>query len=257
MRVAALQMASNAGDPEANLMRIARGAEAAAARGADLLITPELAVPGYGAGERMRSLAQSTDGPAARQLKGIAAETGLAIVAGFAEEFQGEIFNSALFVNPRGGTTLYRKSHLYGAYERALFRAETPTAVTLEHAGLRLGMVICFDVEFPENVRRLALPGCNLVVAPTALQVGAYAEFIARKMIPVRAFENQIFLAYVNYCGADGKFSYAGLSSIAAPDGSLLAAADAYGESLMIADIDPQRYEKSAAENSYLKDLRI
>ena len=257
MRIAALQMATVAGDPDANLARIAGGAGDAAARGADLLITPELAVPGYGAGETIRRLAEPADGPAVTRLKAIAAETGVAIIAGLAEAFEGGIWNSAAFINPRGETTIYRKSHLYGDYERNLFRAEAPSAVTVEHAGHRLGMVICFDVEFPENVRRLALAGCTLVVAPTALPAGPYAAFIARKMIPVRAFENQIFVAYVNHCGADEGFSYTGLSTIAAPDGSLLAAADEQGEALIIADIDPSRYKESAEQNSYLRDLRV
>jgi len=257
MRIAALQMATLAGDPDANLGRIASGARDAAAKGADLLITPELAVPGYGAGETIRTLAEPIEGPAVTRLKSIAAETGLALVAGFAEVFQGDTWNSAAFIGPDGKVTLYRKSHLYGDYERNLFRAETPSAVTLEHAGQRLGMIICFDVEFPENVRRLALAGCTLAVVPTALPAGPYAPFIARKMIPVRAFENQIFVAYVNHCGVDEEFSYAGLSTIAAPDGSLLAAAEEQGEALLIADLEPSRYEESAEQNSYLRDLRI
>lgn len=256
MKIAALQMATLAGRPDANLARIASSARDAAARGADLLITPELAVPGYGAGGTMRNLAEPLEGPAVARLKKIAAETGIAIVAGLAEVFQGDIWNSAAFIDPGGKITVYRKSHLYGDYERKLFRAETPSAVTVEHAGYRLGMVICFDVEFPENVRRLALAGCTLALAPTALPAGPYAAFIARKMIPVRAFENQIFVAYVNHCGADNGFSYAGLSTIAAPDGSLLAAADEHGEALILADIDPSRYEESAQQNSYLRDLR-
>ena len=146
MRIAALQMATVAGDPDANLARIAGGAGDAAARGADLLITPELAVPGYGAGETIRRLAEPADGPAVTRLKAIAAETGVAIIAGLAEAFEGGIWNSAAFINPRGETTIYRKSHLYGDYERNLFRAEAPSAVTVEHAGHRLGMGIVVRV---------------------------------------------------------------------------------------------------------------
>ena len=64
-------------------------------------------------------------------------------------------------------------------------------------------MLICYDVEFPENVRRLAQAGAQAVLVPTALPASDHADFIARKMIPVRAFENQLFVAYVNHCGAD------------------------------------------------------
>ena len=74
-------------------------------------------------------------------------------------------------------------------------------------------------------------------------------------MIPVRAFENQVFVAYADHCGHDGAFSYAGLSIVAAPDGAALTEARPDGEALAVADIDPAAYKASAAENSYLADL--
>ncbi len=98
--------------------------------------------------------------------------------------------------------------------------------------------------------------GAQAVLVPTALPASDHAAFIARKMIPVRAFENQIFVAYVNHCGADDRFAYAGLSGIAAPDGTMLAEAGMHDEELLIADLLPQDYAASAAENTYLTDLR-
>ncbi len=72
-------------------------------------------------------------------------------------------------------------------------------------------MLICYDVEFPENVRRLALAGCEVALVPTALPSGSSGSFIAEHMIQTRAFENQMFVAYVNHCGADDLFQFAGL----------------------------------------------
>jgi predicted amidohydrolase len=94
------------------------------------------------------------------------------------------------------------------------------------------------------------------VLVPTALPASDHAEFIARKMIAVRAFENQVFVAYVDHCGSDERFAYAGLSGIAAPDGSMIAAAGAKDVVLLIADLDHGAYHQSAADNPYLKDLR-
>ena len=76
-------------------------------------------------------------------------------------------------------------------------------------------------------------------------------------MIRVRAFENQVFVAYVNHCGGDALFAYAGLSGIAAPDGTMLAVAPETGEALLFVDLDPAAYAASAAANSYLADLRV
>ena len=94
------------------------------------------------------------------------------------------------------------------------------------------------------------------MLVPTALPASDHAEFIARKMIPVRAFENQVFVAYVDHCGGDGRFAYAGLSGIAAPDGAMIAAAGAEGDTLLVADLDPGVYRQSVENNPYLADLR-
>jgi predicted amidohydrolase len=257
MRIAALQMQAKAGDVAANLARIARAASDAASQGASLLVAPELALTGYGAGDAMLDLAESAGGPQITRLKQIAADTGLTIVAGFAERADGAVWNSAARVEPSGEFSVYRKSHLYGDYEKGLFRPEKPMVAAFDHAGVKCGMLICYDVEFPENVRRLAQIGVKLVVVPTALPDGWSGQFIAEHVIRTRAFENQAFVAYVNHCGADQLFTYAGRSQIAAPDGSLLALADAQGEALLIADIDADVYAESYAANTYLRDLRL
>ncbi|WP_159586843.1 carbon-nitrogen hydrolase family protein [Chelativorans xinjiangense] len=257
MRIAAFQMKAVAADQAANLARIEKAAREASAGGAELLVAPELALPGYGSGDDMRNLAEPPGGEVVAKLTLISLEVRIAILAGFAEAAEGSTYNSAVFADGRKEPVIYRKSHLYGDYERDLFAAEPPSACIVEHGGLRIGILICYDVEFPENVRRLAQAGAELVAVPTALPASDHAELIARKMIPVRAFENQVFVAYANHCGADNLFSYAGLSAIAAPDGNLLAEADETSETLLFADIRPQDFAASAAANPYLRDLRL
>lgn len=256
MKLAALQMQAVAGDVAANLARIEKAAREAATAGANLLITPELALTGYGAGEAIRKLAEPAAGEQADRLAAISDATGIGIVAGFAERDGDAVYNSALYVDGLGARTVYRKSHLYGPYERSLFVPESPKSQVINHRGTMVGLLICYDVEFPENVRRLALAGAQVVAVPTALPASDHDELIARKMIPVRAFENQIFVAYVNHCGNDALFSYAGLSVVAAPDGTLLAEAGKSGEALVITDIDTGGYDESRATNSYMADLR-
>lgn len=256
MRIAAFQMQAVAGDEEANVTKIAAAAATAAAGGAKLLIVPELAVTGYGAGEAaFARLASPATGVVAERLNEIARKSGIAIVAGFAEKEGDTIYNSALFTDGLGTNAVYRKSHLYGAYERDVFAPAVPASVMVEIGDVRLGMLICYDVEFPENVRRLALAGADLVVVPTALPKGSSGTFIANHMIQTRAFENQVFVAYINHCGADDHFTYAGLSRIAAPDGRVLAEAPADGETLIFAEVHPLDYAQSRAENTYLRDV--
>jgi predicted amidohydrolase len=255
MRIAVLQMQAVAGDVKANLARIASAASDANSEGADLLVAPELAVTGYGAGDALRDLAEPADGGQVRALEAIAAGAGLAVIAGFAERAGDAIHNSAALVGHDAAPVVYRKSHLYGDYERALFVPGAPAATIAMVRGRRVGMLICYDVEFPENVRRLAVAGAEIVAVPTALPRGRFSSMIAERVIPVRAFENQVFVAYADHHGRDPLFAYAGLSQIAAPDGTALASAPADGDALLIADIDPGDYAHSRAENTYLRDL--
>lgn len=255
MKLAALQMQSVCGDVAANLDRLTRAAKEAASKGATLLITPELGLTGYGAGDAIRALAEAVDGPIVRRLMEISRESGIALIAGFAELDGDVVYNSAVHVDGDEKPTVYRKSHLYGDYERSHFAPETPTTNLFVHRGVTCGMLICYDVEFPENVRRLALAGAEAVLVPTALPAGWSGTFIADHMIQTRAFENQVFVAYINHCGSDPLFSFAGLSRIASPDGQVLAKADAAHETLMFADIDPASFAVSRLENTYLGDL--
>lgn len=255
MKLAALQMQAVAGDQAANLARTERAARDAAVGGADMLVVPELALPGYGAGAAMADLAEPAAGALVARLDDLARVTGVAIVAGFAERDGADVFNSAVFTDGVRPPVIYRKSHLYGPYEKGLFRPQPPETHLFEVGGMKLGMLICYDVEFPENVRRLAQAGAQGVIVPTALPQGDSGSFIAQHMIAVRAFENQVFVAYINHCGDDGLFAYAGLSRIAAPDGSMLAEAGATGEALLLADLDPAAYAASAEANTYLRDL--
>lgn len=255
MKIAVLQMQAAPGDVTANLMKIEAAAGKAAAKGAQILVAPELALPGYGAGAAMQNLAEPLEGPQIEALRKIAHQKGIAIVAGFAERDGARCYNSLAMVDSGKAPVAYRKTHLYGDYEKNLFSAGSIGTALQSFAGLKLGFLICYDVEFPENVRRLALAGADVVLVPTALPLDVYSDFIAARVVPVRAFENQVFLAYANHAGSDGRFTYAGRSCVAAPDGSLLAASDDNAEGLFVAEVRPDDYAESRTANAYLADL--
>ncbi|MDE0703450.1 MAG: carbon-nitrogen hydrolase family protein [Rhodospirillaceae bacterium] len=256
MRIAVLQMRAVAGDVAANLTRIESAAGQAADGGARILVAPELATTGYGAGPRIADLAEPRDGRQVARLAAISQEHGLAVVAGFAERDGADIFNSLAFADGDSEPAVYRKRQLYGAYEKALFSPGPPTDALCTVDGLTFGLLICYDVEFPELVRRLALAGADAVLVPTALPESPFATFIATAVVPVRAFENQIFIAYANHAGRDDSFSYAGRSRIVGPDGAALAAAGSSEDTVIFADIDLDAFVRSREANTYLKDLR-
>ena len=116
-----------------------------------------------------------------------------------------------------------------------------------------VAILICYDVEFPEAVRACALRGAQLIVTPTALK--QEWAFVAWNMVPTRAFENGVFVAYANYCGSENGFNYLGESCFAGPSGILTVTADK--EILLKADLDLAEIETSRRTLTYLDDYKM
>lgn len=255
MQIALFQMQPVSGNVRANLEKIVQAAEAASDMGADLLIAPELALSGYALGPAFAEIAETRDGDMITALSDIAAEFDLAICAGFPERDGDDVYNSAVLVRPDGAAEFYRKTHLYGDGERAAFRPGDDRPLVFDLDGIRTGMLICYDVEFPENVRSLALAGAELILVPTALPKGEISRRIADMVVPVRALENGVFIAYADLCGVENELQYGGRSVIVSPDGDELARAG-MGETLLVATIDTSAYAEARAQNPYLVDRR-
>ncbi|ASY35944.1 MULTISPECIES: carbon-nitrogen hydrolase family protein [Streptomyces] len=270
LRLALAQSSGTPGDVRANLDALDALAARAASSGAHLLVAPELFLSGYAPEHRSpdAGVAGSRSTPDAPPLAALALEEaeavaelgalarrhGLAVLAGYPERAGSATYNSALLVGPDGAPlAAYRKTHLYGPYERAVFTAGDRAVVQAELRGVRLGVLICYDVEFPENVRAHADAGTEVLLVPTALL--APYDFVARSLVPVRAFESQLHIAYVNRTGPEGGFDFVGLSCLAAPDGTAPARAGA-GPELLLAEADPALLAASRAANPYLADRR-
>lgn len=255
MLISLFQMQPLSGDVPGNIGKIAQAAMAAAEMGAELLVTPELGTSGYALGTRFEELAEGRDGSIVGALTEVAADCGLAICAGFPEREGNQVFNSSVLIRPDGTAEFYRKSHLYGDGERAAFVPGADAPHVFDLNGIKTGMLICYDVEFPENVRTLALAGAELILVPTALPQGIISRRIADTVVPTRAFENGVFLVYADLCGEENGFSYGGRSVILGPDGDELARAGVK-ETLLVADVDPAAYDDAKAQNPYLIDRR-
>ncbi|MFJ5219104.1 carbon-nitrogen hydrolase family protein [Streptomyces sp. NPDC088354] len=226
----------------------------AAAAGARLLVTSEMFATGYALGEAVPALAEASDGPTAGRIARIAAAYGLGIVYGYPERDGDDVFNAAQLIGPDGERLAnYRKAHLFGDFERARFTPGDEAVVQAELDGTRIGILICYDVEFPEMVRAHALAGTELLAVPTAL-MRPY-EFVPQTLVPARAYESQLHVAYANRCGPEGEFDFAGLSCLAGPDGAVRARAGTT-EELVVADADPAVLRAVREETPYLADRR-
>ncbi|WP_438027745.1 carbon-nitrogen hydrolase family protein [Sorangium sp. So ce233] len=251
-----LQANAVPGQVGANLARIADAARRAVAAGADLLVTPELFTTGYAPALVPGVLRETSPEDIVRRLADIAASSGIALVASAPERAgDGHLFIGAHLVDRAGALrATYRKTHLYGPGEAAVFTPGPGELPVVALHGVRIGLLICYDLEFPEAVRGVALGGADLVCVPTALMEPF--GVVARTLPPARALESQVYVAYANHCGREGDLDLCGSSIIASPDGSVLATAAAAGEDLLFADVDLELQRASRAANPYLADRR-
>jgi len=238
-------------DASARLDRLDRAMAEAAQRQADVLICPELFLSGYDIGALVRQRAEPVDGPSARHAAGLAARHGVGLIYGYPERNGEHLFNAALCLGKDGAVLAnHRKRRLPNAFERGFFdRGEAATSLMFD--GWRIAIVICYEVEFPETVRRAAVDCAALVVTPTALGEGW--SVVAHRVIPTRAYENCLYVAYANFAGREGDSRYLGASVIAGPRGDDCARAGA-GEELIVGELDPEAIHQARERLPFLRD---
>jgi predicted amidohydrolase len=233
MKLALYQGPGLINDIPASFRLLEAQAKQAKAGGAELLILPEMFLSGYNIGPanaRAQALTPAGLAPA----RDIARAQNIALVFGYPERVAEKTANAAVLIGPDGEILLnYRKSHLFGELDRAMFDEIGTEFPIAELGGFKIGLLICYDIEFPEPARRLALAGADIILIPTA-QMQPY-EQVARHVLPARAYENQVYTAYANHSGEDDGLSYVGLSSICGPDGAVLAMAGRGAEMLFAA----------------------
>ncbi|HEY9213080.1 MAG TPA: carbon-nitrogen hydrolase family protein [Ancylobacter sp.] len=224
------------------------------APGADLIVLPELALCGYGDAERVRRLAIPQASEFIDRVRALAGHAGKGFIAGYAEQADGVLYNSALAVGPEGTIRgNYRKVNLWGPHERALFTPGTPSPI-MPWDGLRLGMLICYDLEFAEAARDLVLRGADtlIVISATSRPYSVVPDIL----VPARGYENGCHVVYANVVGRDATYDFIGMSRITAPDGSVLAAAPDTGAAIIEAKLDRATVTAWRVGHDYLADRR-
>lgn len=241
-------------DMAGNLAVIDGAAREAAAAGADLLLTPELFVPGYDP-ERIHADFDPAQLPQLRQeLAGIARNHGIALVYSLPRVDGDRLNISATLVDADGTELLdYGKVHLFGDAERAAFDGATQAPGVVAFMGLNVSMVICYDVEFPETVRAAGVRGADLVLVPTALAHGF--DEVPQVLVRARALENHVAVAYANHCGVESNVAFGGGSVIIGADGGFLATAGP-DATLLYARIDADDIRATRKDIPYLAERR-
>jgi predicted amidohydrolase len=230
MIMAVAQVAISVGGVDANRKAVAEAVAEAAALGAGLVVLPELVDSGYvfSSADEARGLATAVgDSATLGQWRALAQEHGTVIAGGFCElGGDGLLYNSAAIVDASGTRAVYRKAHLWNREKTVFTPGDAPPPV-VDLAFGRVGLMVCYDLEFPEWVRLAALGGADLIAAPVNWPAtddiptdGQWPEVLKAR---ANAAVNGVFVAVADRCGGERGVSWISGSLIASPTGATLA----------------------------------
>src|SRR5438128_307194 len=240
MRVAVAQTEPKLAEKERNLEVCLGCLEEAAAAGAQLLVLPECAIPGYmfDSGDEAMQYAEEIPGPTTEALAEACRRLDLYAVCGLLERDGDVLHNSAVLVGPEGLIGSYRKTHLpFLGVDR--FTVPGDELPVFETPLGRIGLEICYDLRFPEVTRTLALKGADIVAHPTNFPMAAKVQ--TEVITLARAAENRVYLLTANRVGKERWGEFCGWSQIVDPYGRRLAEAGETEEALLVADVELEK----------------
>ncbi len=251
LTVSAVQMDTSLGDLESNILRAEQYIRKASQAGATMIVIPELFNTGYRLDERYSEFAETIPGPTVERLTSLAKSEDIYITGSITEKDvdSGQIFDTAFLVSPKGLDGRYRKIHLWGR-EPEFFSKGNDFPVFDTPWG-QVGLMICYDVGFPEASRSLVLAGADIILIPSAFGMPRlYAWELATR---ARALENGCYLVAANRIGSEKDSIFCGHSRIVDPQGSILVDAGLQ-EGILLATIDLSEIDAQRKRIPYLRD---
>jgi 5-aminopentanamidase len=238
VKVAAVQFDPQIMSNPGNFEQILSKSRIAAQNGARLIVFPECALSGYVFSSRGEAgpFMETIPGPSTHRLLGPCRELGIFVIYGILEKDGDKCFNSAALVGPGGLVGKYRKAHLpFLGIDRFLDRGGGPFQVFQTPIG-NIGIHICYDCNFPESARSMALAGADILALPTNWPEGR--RVIPDLVLPTRAYENHVFVVAADRVGIERGTRFIGESKIIGPMGETLAQAGTEDETIIYAELD-------------------
>jgi omega-amidase len=257
MKIGCAQMDCLTGDAERNLRKVREFAESASEAGCDMAIFPEMVDTGCNAAALREYASSWNEGPF-QQLQSIARQTRICIVCGISELVEDRLFNAVAILGPDGQMIAnYRKTHLittepFGEH-RVFTAGDSFCLFTFE--GLKFGVMVCYDLRFPEVARYYATQGASVILMPSAWPLSRLQHW--QTLIKARAIENQVYMACANRVGRDGELEYCGNSCFVDPWGEMVADASESEEKLVIGSVDMQRLQEVRKFMPVLEHRRV
>lgn len=252
MKIELIQLAGRDGDTPSNLA-CALKAIVNCNADTDLLVFPETHLMGFVGGEQLASVAEPLEGPTLQAVQQAVRERNVSVVIGLVEGDAGNYYNTSVLITPDGIALRYRKTHLWPS-ERADITPGDRFVTTLWN-GVRVGLLICYDIELPETARALAQLGAELIIVTNG-NMDPYGP-VHRTAIMARAQENQVFCVMVNRAGqGDDGLVFAGGSAVVDPFGRVLYEAGRE-ETRQVISLDLAQIKAARRDYHYLNDRRV
>ncbi len=233
--VAIVQMKPQLGEMEENLVKMSDMiSKIASQQRVDLIVFPELVTSGYELGVRFTELAQRVPGPTVNLMAQRANENGVYIAFGMVtkEKVESVLYNTAVLVGPEGELLdSYNKIHLRGE-ERMAFREGYKLPVIETELGT-IGMMVGYDLAYPEVARSLALDGSEIILCMANWEASHIDEW--KTYARARAYENSVYMVAANRVGEDVTLTFGGESMVIGPRGQIYAS--------MVDETDPETGE--------------
>jgi len=206
VKIALAQISCKVGDKASNISKMASYITKARKQKADLIVFPELSLTGYTVRDRTYELAETIPGPSTQKIEKLAKQNNMHIIYGMMEKSakaNGVVYNTSVLTAPNGTIGQYRKMHLptHSIFEeKRYFRHGYEPIVFSTDIG-KIGLIICYDVFFPEIARVLRLKGAEFIVCISASP--AVRRHYFETLTTARALENTVYLAFVNLAGIE------------------------------------------------------
>jgi predicted amidohydrolase len=226
---------------------------------ADFYIFGELFLSGYRCKDELRTLAEPINGPSIQYIKKIATENNCYIVFGMPlwdAKIKGLIHNAAILIHPNGNVDHYNKWFLptTGPFEEKIYFDEGEELPVFNTKYGKIGLLICYDIYYPELSKAFSLQGAEILICITASPSTTRKYF--ETLLPARAVENTVFMVLVNLVGTQEDLVSWGGSQVYDPLANQLIKAPYYKESIVTCDIDLNKIKPARANRTLIRDLR-
>jgi predicted amidohydrolase len=252
IKISLLQMNIIPGEPKANRENTLRLINEAALQNPDIVVLPEMWTTAYQL-EGIANICDKDGMPTNDIIGAVAKEKGLNIVAGsYASMEEGKVFNTAYIFNRSGNNIAkYQKIHLFKLMEEHKHIESGSQHCVFMLEDIKCGIIICYDLRFPELTRKLALDGIKLLFVPAQWPAVRFDHWIT--LLKARAIENQIFIAAVNRAGEHPEDEFLGGSMVINPWGEIIAQGD-YKQQIISAELDFNLIEQAKIKIDILED---